>query len=640
MFFSSSTTATSSPRGSFTLAECHAAAESPKARHTFATIRPGNSTAPPRQLPAGKVSLSWRCRHDSRKFSKIRVSFRRVPVDPVAGGARQGPDAARSRPARAHRPGEVRKPADRDRSARGVSSGAGPRNRRRNSRDGHRRASDRPAALRQHRRRLRRRRLRLPAPGERGRGPDAPDDRRACHRGGNPRTPRGEAGLRAGEVGREEGLPPRTGASQHLHRVGRLDRSERGGRDRDRVPGDGPLRRGEVSSAISDGCRAALHPRRGGRRRQPRHGLGGEHGPGRGRRPHHAGGHAPGRDARQPDAPARGARGGRQAAPIGDVSYAVTVAEEALAADRDFELNWEPDLGDRPKPAVFAENLDGQVYAILVVLPPDGAAVPGARLPRETIFVIDTSGSMYGPSIDQARRSLVFALDRLHPEDRFNIIEFNHVMRRLYGESRRALSETVGEAKDWVGRLQANGGTEMLPALRAALEGAAQGSEVRQVVFVTDGGVGNEEELFRYIHDHLGRSRLFTVGIGSAPHSHFMTKAAEFGRGTFTYVGSPGEVDEKMGGLFRKLESPVLTDVRVEWDDPAVEAWPEKIPDLYAGEPLLVAARLSSSAGSVRVSGERAGARWNERVPVRLSSDQRGVDRLWARRKIAALMDR
>jgi Ca-activated chloride channel family protein len=179
----------------------------------------------------------------------------------------------------------------------------------------------------------------------------------------------------------------------------------------------------------------------------------------------------------------------------------------------------------------------------------------------------------------------------------------------------------------------------MLPALRAALEGADDGSEVRQVVFVTDGGVGNEEELFRYIHDHLGRSRLFTVGIGSAPNSHFMTKAAEFGRGTFTYVGSPGEVDEKMGGLFRKLESPVMTDVRVEWDDPAVEAWPEKIPDLYAGEPLLVAARLSSAAGSVRVSGERLGARWSERVSVRAATEELGVDRLWARRKIAALMD-
>jgi Ca-activated chloride channel family protein len=328
------------------------------------------------------------------------------------------------------------------------------------------------------------------------------------------------------------------------------------------------------------------------------------------------------------------------AAPVGEASYAVTVADQALNADRDFELEWEPDLGDRPKPAVFAEDRDGQVYAVLVVMPPDAPSVSLARLPRETVFIIDTSGSMHGASLEQARGSLAFALDRLRPEDRFNVIEFNSRLRLLYPESRRAHAETVREAKEWVSKLQADGGTEMLPALRAALEGADGGSEVRQVVFMTDGGVGNEEQLFRYIREHLGRSRLFTVGIGSAPNSHFMTKAAEFGRGTFTYIGSPGEVAEKMGRLFRKLESPVLTDVRVEWNDAGFEAWPSKIPDLYAGEPLIVAARLASADGGVKVSGTRSGEWWTERVPIRLLAGESGVDALWGRRKIEALMDR
>ncbi len=327
----------------------------------------------------------------------------------------------------------------------------------------------------------------------------------------------------------------------------------------------------------------------------------------------------------------------------GDATYTVEVGEPALAADRDFVLRWEPDLSERPRPALFAENRDGEIFALLVVLPPDASSTPSARLPRETVFLIDTSGSMFGPSIDQARRSLLFALDRLGPEDRFNVIEFNSVVRRLHGESRRALPEAVAEAKRWVSGLQAGGGTEMLPALQAALEGAeagADGSGVRQVVFITDGGVGNEEALFRYIHDHLGRSRLFTVGIGSAPNSHFMARAAEFGRGTFTYVGNPSEVEEKMGALFRKLESPVLTDLRLSWDDAGVEAWPEKIPDLYAGEPLVVTARLPRASGAVTVSGSRAGEPWSERVAIALSAGDRGIDRLWARRKIAALMDR
>jgi len=323
-----------------------------------------------------------------------------------------------------------------------------------------------------------------------------------------------------------------------------------------------------------------------------------------------------------------------------EASYAVALADQTLAADRDFELQWEPDLGSRPRPALFGETRDGQIYALLVVMPPDASSVPAARLSRETIFIIDTSGSMHGTSIDQARSALLFALERLAPEDRFNVIEFNSIMRRLYTESRRALPHAVAEAKAWVGKLQAGGGTEMLPALAAAFEGAESGSEVRQIVFMTDGGVGNEEELFGYIRKHLGRSRLFTVGIGSAPNSHFMTKAAEFGRGTFTYVGSVSEVQEKMGGLFRKLENPVLTDLRIDWDDATVEAWPARIPDLYAGEPIVIAARLSNPRGGATVAGQRGGESWSERVTLALSTDERGTDRLWARRKIGSLMDR
>ncbi len=325
--------------------------------------------------------------------------------------------------------------------------------------------------------------------------------------------------------------------------------------------------------------------------------------------------------------------------PLAEASYVVTLADEALVADRDFELHWELDLTDGPRPVFFTETIDGETFGLLVVLPPDPASVSAVRLPREAIFIIDTSGSMYGPSIDQARRALLFALGRLQPEDRFNVIEFNSVMHRLYPESRRALPEAVAGAEQWVGKLRAGGGTEMLPALKAALEEADEGSEVRQVVFITDGGVGNEEELFRYIREHLGRSRLFTVGIGSAPNSHFMTKAAEFGRGTFTYVGSPTEVGEKMSGLFRKLESPVLTNVRIDWDDAGAEAWPATIPDLYAGEPVVVAVRLARASG-LAVSGERAGERWKSLVSGMLSPEETGVGRLWASRKIGALMDR
>jgi Ca-activated chloride channel family protein len=333
------------------------------------------------------------------------------------------------------------------------------------------------------------------------------------------------------------------------------------------------------------------------------------------------------------------------AAPEGS-GYTVALSGEDVVADRDLDVSWELDLGREPKTALFTQTLDGQTYALLMVVPPAAEVLPGTRLPRETVFIVDTSGSMHGTSIDGARRALGFALDRLAPEDRFNVIEFNSVTNALWPESRRALPDAVGEARRWVAKLEARGGTEMLPALRAALEHQGPESEgfVRQVLFMTDGAVGNEEELFRYIREHLAASRLFTVGLGSAPNSHFMTKAAEFGRGTFTYVANASEVQTKMSDLFAKLEAPVLTNLEVRWDDANAETWPAKVPDLYAGEPVVVAARLSTPGGAVTVRGERAGHEWSSRVPLSSSvsgaHEREGVDRLWARRKIAALMDR
>lgn len=317
----------------------------------------------------------------------------------------------------------------------------------------------------------------------------------------------------------------------------------------------------------------------------------------------------------------------------------VTLADEKIWADRDFELVWEPDLGREPAASVFVQDLGGETYTLLMVVPPEPETFPGSRLPRETVFVIDTSGSMQGTSIDGARKALTMALGRLQPEDRFNVIEFNSVTRALYPESRRALPDNVEEARRWVARLEARAGTEMMPALRAALDGAGEEGPVRQVLFMTDGAVGNEDELFEFIQSHLGRSRLFTVGLGSAPNSHFMTKAAEFGRGTFTYVASPADVDGKMSDLFRKLEAPVLTNVELAWDDPHAEVWPRRVPDLYAGEPLVVAARLASASGSVTVSGDRLGEPWSRRLALSQGAADTGLDRLWARRKIAALMD-
>lgn len=321
-----------------------------------------------------------------------------------------------------------------------------------------------------------------------------------------------------------------------------------------------------------------------------------------------------------------------------DARREIVLADGTTPANRDFELSWSPRPAATPQAAWFTEEIDGGHYGLLMLLPP--AAPRAARLPREVIFVLDTSGSMGGASIRQAKEALELALGRLRPEDRFNVIEFNSYARALFDAARDAGPDNLRAAVRWVRALDARGGTEMAAALNLALDGAERPEHVRQVIFLTDGAVGNEEHLFGLIHARLGGSRLFTIGIGSAPNSHFMTKAAQLGRGTFTYIGRVDEVRARMDELFAKLETPVLKGVQAHWPHGAqVEAWPARLPDLYAGEPVVLVARLDRLEGELRLVGERSGAAWEARVALERNAGAAGLGSLWAREKIGALLD-
>jgi Ca-activated chloride channel family protein len=334
----------------------------------------------------------------------------------------------------------------------------------------------------------------------------------------------------------------------------------------------------------------------------------------------------------------------------GDSRYHVRLRDDLVPADRDYELLWTPQPGTMPRGAVFVEERGGSTYALVTLFPPVGPAVDASRLSREVIYVIDTSGSMEGASIQQAKKALGLAIDRLRPGDRFNVIQFNSLTDTLFDSPRPVTPETRASAREWVDELQANGGTELAAALEAALAGSGDDALVRQVVFLTDGCVANEEQLFGIIHARLGDTRLFTVGIGSAPNGHFMTKAAEFGHGTFTYIGDVREVEEKMGRLFAVLESPVLTGIEVSWPvGAAVESWPQRVGDLYLGEPIVLSARFEGKtpserpaderASQVTVTGQRLKESWSVRLPIAHGRTSDGVAVLWAQRKVRSLVD-
>ena len=315
----------------------------------------------------------------------------------------------------------------------------------------------------------------------------------------------------------------------------------------------------------------------------------------------------------------------------------VTLAEKVVPADSDFVLEWRPKIGDAPDAALFSDVFDGQTYVLLMVMPPEKPKAKAQRLPREAIYVIDTSGSMDGSSISQAKAALQLALARLAPEDSFNVIEFNSHAIQLFDSSQPATPRNIRTAVDYVKNLHAEGGTEMMPALTLALGQSTTTGKVRQVIFVTDGSVGNEMALLDYIKRHLKRSRLFTVGIGSAPNGYFMRKAAEYGQGSFTYIGKISEVKAKMGELFAKLENPVLTRIRIDWKGRPVEHYPKYIPDLYLSEPIVIAARLPNLGGSAEITGWLDGKPWAVDFKLDGGRSHSGIDRLFAQRKIEFL---
>ncbi len=320
---------------------------------------------------------------------------------------------------------------------------------------------------------------------------------------------------------------------------------------------------------------------------------------------------------------------------IDDDSHALALENVDVPADRDFELTWTA-KGGAPQVGLFKETIKGVDYLLATVTPPS-VETSNKVQQRETIFVIDNSGSMEGPSMQQAKDALIRGLGTLQSGDRFNVIRFDDTFTEFFVQPVSANSANIQMARDFVDGLNANGGTEMVPALREALvdDTPTDKTYLRQVVFMTDGAIGNEQELFATLTKMRGRSRVFMVGIGSAPNSFLMTRAAEIGRGTFTFIGDASQVQDRMRELFSKIGQPVVTGLKAEIVGSTAKLTPGSLPDLYRGEPVLMIAEASGLKGTLTVSGTIGETPWTVNLPVAAAAEGKGVSKLWAHRKIA-----
>ena len=303
-----------------------------------------------------------------------------------------------------------------------------------------------------------------------------------------------------------------------------------------------------------------------------------------------------------------------------------------ISSDRDFVLRWEAEDKDT-QTSLFKEKQGGYDHLLLTLNPP--LTNKNTYTPeREIIFIQDTSGSMGGESIRQSKLGLEMAIKRLKPTDRFNIVLFNSDYSKYKPSPVLATNKELRRAIKFVRNIEAGGGTNMYPALAFSLDNfRSKKSVLKQLIFLTDGSVSQETKLFSLINRKLRTSRLFTIGIGSAPNSFFMTRAAEIGRGSHIHIGDINEISDRMEELFSKIESPAITDL----EGFEAEVYPSPLPDLYVGDPLSIAIRGKNASGMAQVTGKIGNKKWVAKVPLDQGAEQIGIAKLWAREKISNL---
>ncbi|OQY23120.1 MAG: hypothetical protein B6I35_04425 [Anaerolineaceae bacterium 4572_32.2] len=332
----------------------------------------------------------------------------------------------------------------------------------------------------------------------------------------------------------------------------------------------------------------------------------------------------------------------------GDYRAAVGYEEYDLLPDQDFELVYtvsQEDVGLNL--LTYKEPGDDGFFLLLVA--PTVEVEEGRVIPRDVILVLDTSGSMEGEKMEQAQKSLVYVLEHLNEEDRFNVIAFSTGLQQ-YARDLRPVSETR-EAAEWVRRLEAVGGTDIN---RALLEAMAQvGERPTVLIFLTDGlpteGVTEIEQILANIKAAApDNACLFPFGVGDDVNTILLDTLAEQQRGATGYVRPDERIDEEVSGFYAKISTPVLADIELGFgarrgeDAPLVEdTYPYPLPDLFAGTQLILTGRYRESGPSlITLTGDVNGER-REFVyegSFRAEGGDDFIPRLWATRKIGHLL--
>jgi Ca-activated chloride channel family protein len=334
--------------------------------------------------------------------------------------------------------------------------------------------------------------------------------------------------------------------------------------------------------------------------------------------------------------------------PTHDVAIETRSQHEAVAVlpdkvtipNKDFILRWDV-AGAKIADAVLTHRAERGGFFTLVLQPPERIA-PADVSPKELVFVLDTSGSMSGFPIEKAKEAMRLALDGLNPQDTFNLITFAGDTSILFPKPVPATRENLRRAQEFLAGRHGGGGTEMMKAIRAALDPSDNQNHVRVVCFMTDGYVGNDMEIIGEVKRHPN-ARVFAFGIGSSVNRFLLDNMARYGRGEVEYVGLKDDGSAAARRFHERVRSPLLTDISIDWGGlPVTGVYPQRIPDLFAARPLIITGRYTRAArGAIRLNGSIGARQFSRSIDVNLPASEPRHDvlaSLWARTRIDDLM--
>jgi Ca-activated chloride channel family protein len=336
----------------------------------------------------------------------------------------------------------------------------------------------------------------------------------------------------------------------------------------------------------------------------------------------------------------------------GDRLARVSFERKQALLDRDFQLFYSLGKKDVGLTALCYRPDREQPGHFLLLISPRAELGKAQEVPRDMVFVLDTSGSMSGVKMEQARKALTFCIDHLGAQDRFAVLSFATTVSQYADGLRQAKKSELARARKWIDALEANGGTAIDAALKAALDlRPTDTSRPFTVVFFTDGeptvGETNPERIVKTVADrNTSHTRIFTFGVGNDVNATLLDRLAEGTRAVSTYVRPEEDIEVKVSSLYAKISHPVLTDLKLVPGQGVqlTEVYPTRLPDLFHGGQVVVLGRYTGTGHKAITLTGTVGGHTREHVcevrfPAKTGDERAFVEGLWARRKVGYLLD-